>query len=166
MARAVLVGLPGVGKTTLARALAARWSVDVRDTDEMIAVKVGVSAPQYLRTFGEAAFRDREIEALVEALGGDVVVACGGGVVTTPRGRDELRRQNTVWLDCSDDVIVERLRDGDRPLLGDDFTADVARLRAERVHWYEEVAKVRLDASGTPDEAVERLVVALAEAST
>ena len=166
MARVVLVGLPGVGKTTVARALGARWRVDALDTDEMIAEVVGESAPEYLRGHGEAAFRDRELEALSAALDADVVLACGGGVVTTPRGRELLARESTVWLDSPDDVLVARLGDGDRPLLGDDLDAGIARLREERAHWYEEVAKVRLDATGTLDEVVDRLIATLAEVAS
>ena len=165
MARVVLIGLPGVGKTTVARALGARWRLDVLDTDEIIAANVGESAGEYLRGHGEAAFRDREFEALSSALDADVVLACGGGVVTTPRGRELLARECTVWLDCPDDVIVARLADGDRPLLGEDLDAGIARLREERVRWYQDVAKVRLDATGPLDEVVERVIATLAKVS-
>ncbi len=68
-----------------------------------------------------------------EALGVDAVVATGGGVVTTPEGRDELRSAVTVWLDAADDVIViPRLDDVERPLLGADPGAALATLRRER----------------------------------
>ena len=166
MARVVLIGLPGVGKSTVARALAERWRTDVLDTDEQIAAIVGESASQYLRSHGEAAFREVELEALRSALESDVVLACGGGVVTTQRGRELLAGQRTVWLDCPDDVIVTRLRDGDRPLIGEDPDAGVARLREERARLYEEVASCRVDSSGAPDEVVDRVIAAFNRVSS
>ena len=79
MARLVLVGLPGVGKTSLALALGARWGCDVVDTDESVATRVGMSAAAYLREKGEPEFRRCELEALESAIARDVVVATGGG---------------------------------------------------------------------------------------
>ena len=55
MSRLILVGLPGVGKTTLAGVLADRWDRAAFDTDDILASAVGTSAAQYLRDEGEAA---------------------------------------------------------------------------------------------------------------
>src|ERR1700722_17454023 len=68
VAHLVLVGLPGTGKTTLARALAERQHVEALDTDDVLTASVGVSAAQYLRDEGEERFRERELEALRSAL--------------------------------------------------------------------------------------------------
>jgi shikimate kinase len=157
VARLVLVGLSGVGKSTVARALAATWQIQFLDTDDMITEKVGRPAPQYLRDEGEEAFRARERDVLIVALSSDSVVATGGGVVCTPEGRDLLKTERTYWLDCSDDEIVHRLGDVERPLLGDDPAAALARLREERSDWYRDVSRARVDASGTLDDVVARV---------
>ncbi len=82
MARLVLVGLPGTGKTAVARAFAERWHCDAIDTDDIVAERVGTTAAAYLRDQGESSFRACELEALREALEQeDVVVATGGGIV-------------------------------------------------------------------------------------
>jgi shikimate kinase len=154
MARLVLVGLPGAGKTTLGRLLAERWACGLVDTDDVLADLVGVSAPQYLREWGEPSFRERELDALRQALDSHDVVSTGAGIVTTSAARELLAGELTLWLDADDEVLVERVRDGERPLLGDDHRASLARLRVQREPWYREVARGRVDSSGSPDEVV------------
>ncbi len=163
MARLVLVGLPGVGKSTVASALAASWGCAALDTDDELAAMTGGTAAEVLRRDGIAAFRQQEVAALRAALHADAVVATGGGVVTLSEARELLRHEVTLWLDCEDDVLIPRLVDGDRPLLGDDPRSALEALRREREEWYREVSSARIDASGTPDETVERVRDALAE---
>ncbi len=161
MARAVLIGLPGCGKSTLARALASDWGCDAVDTDEVLSASVGCSAAEFLRTRGEEAFRRQEVAALGAALAADAVVATGGGVVTSQTARDLLAEELTVWLDCDDDVLLTRLGDSERPLLDADPARALARLRAQREGWYRDVATVKVDSSGGVDEALARLRDAL-----
>jgi len=158
MARLVLVGLPGVGKTSVAVALANRWGCESLDTDELIADVVGTSAPDYLRAHGEAAFRKRELDALERAVTRDAVVATGGGVVTTPEGRAVLATQRTLWLDCADEVILARISGEDRPLLAGDHGRALTRLRSERSDWYHDVARARIDVDGPIEVVTQRVI--------
>lgn len=158
MARLVLVGLPGVGKTTLARGLGEYWRCTALDTDDLIAESEGMTATRYLREHGEVAFRQREIEALRQALESDAVVATGAGVVTTSSARELLESEITLWLDCDDETLVQRVGDGDRPLLGEDHSRALAVLRAQREDWYRSSARLRVDASGSPDEVRQRVL--------
>jgi shikimate kinase len=161
MARLVLVGLPGTGKTTLALALGQRWACEVIDTDDAIALHVGVPAAQYLREAGEPSFRERELEALRGALASDGVVATGAGAVTTPAARDLLEAEFTLWLDCDDETLLTRVGDGERPLLGNDHAAALKELRRRRETWYRECSRVRVDASGSPDEVMNGVIGAV-----
>ncbi len=163
MARLVLVGLPGVGKTTVARLLAATWQCEAVDTDDLLSVAVGCPAPQFLRREGVAAFRQAELNALREALQGDVVVATGGGVVTTPEARMILLDEVTLWQDCDDATLVPRLGGVERPLLGEDPVASLRQLRSEREVFYQEVARARVDASGDLGDVTARVADTLAE---
>lgn len=158
MARLVLVGLPGSGKSTLARAIAATLDTVAVDTDDAIEDLVGLPAAQFLRERGEAAFRDRELMALRTALLGDVVVATGAGVVTTPGARALLEAQCTLWLDSDDETLLTRVGEGDRPLLGADHRTGLAELRARREAWYAEVARARVDTTGPLDQVAARVM--------
>lgn len=154
-----------MGKTTLAAVLAQRWSCAAIDTDDVLANSVGESASQFLREHGEAEFRVRELDALRHAVEGDAVVATGAGVVTTEAARELIAKEVAIWLDCDDETLTLRVGTGERPLLGDDHAEALARLRAERTAWYESVARLRVDASGTSDEVAERVLEALRSVS-
>jgi len=166
VARLVLVGLPGVGKSTVAREVARRWRCRAIDTDDLVAAQVGRPAGTYLRDEGEAAFRERELAALRDALESDAVVATGGGVVTTPEAREALRAAVTIWLDGADDVIVSRLDDVERPLLGAEPATALRELRRGREAWYREVARSRVDVAGTPDDVTARVLAAVSQVTT
>jgi shikimate kinase len=161
MARLVLIGLPGAGKTTLAGVLAEHWACDAMDTDEVLARQVGEPVAVFLREHGEEEFRQRELEALRTALESDAVVATGAGVVTTAPARALIADETAIWLDCDDAILTVRVGSGERPLLGEDHAVALARLRMEREALYESVSKVRIDASGTPEEVARRVFEAL-----
>jgi shikimate kinase len=158
VARLVLVGLPGAGKTTLAHALADAWGCPVVDTDDVLTTLVGVPAAQYLRERGEPAFRERELEALHAALLDDAVVSTGAGIVTTADARASLERENTLWLDSDDDTLLARVGGGDRPLLGDDHRVALAALREQRGAWYAAVSRSRVDTTGSLEDVIERVI--------
>lgn len=159
--RLVLVGLPGVGKTTVARALAAALDVPFVDVDDVVRETVGRSVADVLRDDGEAAFRQAELAALRLVLDArpSAVVATGGGIVELPAARDALRAAPlVVHLTAPHEVLVARLADGDRPLVdGEGASARLLELATRRAPWYAEVADVTLDASGQLDDVVDSL---------
>ncbi len=156
----------GSGKTTTGRLLAARWGWPFLDSDEQVEAATGRSVPQILRESGEAAFRAEERRAIAHATTADppIVVGVAGGAVMDPDNRTRIRAAGqVVWLRADPATLTGRVGSGeDRPLLGADPAAAVARLTAERRHLYLEVADLVLDVDGLrPAEVVDRIEAAL-----
>ena len=161
MARLILVGLPGVGKTSVARAVGERLGCRVIDTDEVLAAMVASPVPDHLRTVGEARFRVDEVSALTASVAHGAIVSTGGGIVESEAARRIREAQLTLWLDAPDDVLVSRVDGGDRPLLVGDTRAAIAALRARRGTWYRDVARARIDAAGPLDVVVDDVLRAM-----
>jgi len=165
MARVILVGLPGVGKTSAGRVLAKRWKTTFMDTDALFKRELGLSVSDYIRNHGEPEFREKELAIVKQAAASYEVISTGGGIVTTAPAREFLKEHITLWLDCGDEAIVARLGNGDRPLLGDDRAAGLAKLREQRETLYKESSRARVEASGKLFETVNRLDAAYTKAS-
>ncbi len=153
-ARLVLLGLPGTGKSSVGRALAARWSVEFLDTDEILETREAVSAATLMRRDGVEIFRAKELDVLRDALASDAVVATGGGVVTTPAARELLRSFRCVWLRAAPRDLVRRVRGGDRPLLEGGARTKLTQLADERDPFYEQLATYEVDATAAIDDVV------------
>ena len=115
-----LVGLMGVGKTTVGRRLAKALGRDFYDSDEEIERASGRTVAGYFRDHGEAAFRDGERRVVERLLSEpNIVLATGGGAFIHPPTHDHLKNQALViWLKGDFETIMERvLRKNTRPLL-------------------------------------------------
>ncbi|MCB9654291.1 MAG: bifunctional shikimate kinase/3-dehydroquinate synthase [Deltaproteobacteria bacterium] len=120
--RLALSGAPGVGKSTTGRVVAEKLGIDFLDLDVLIETTTGLSAADYIRANGEAAFRDVEASTLlnVAKTHQDAVIALGGGTLTSARGMEAARNFGLlVHLDAPPAAIADRLQrePGDRPLL-------------------------------------------------
>jgi shikimate kinase len=116
----VLVGLMGVGKSTVGRRLAKRLGLPFVDSDSEIEEAVGLPWGELFERYGEEEYRDGERRLVARLIDGQVrVIATGGGVFVDPRTRSLLKeRAITVWLDAPLEVLAERTgRRDTRPLL-------------------------------------------------
>lgn len=116
----VLVGLPGAGKSTVARLVAATLGAPCADLDEQVAALAGKSVSRIFADDGEAAFRTLEKTLGEQALRGPpAVIATGGGYMEDPGPRSAaLAAGLVIYLATSPAVAARRVRDGaGRPLL-------------------------------------------------
>jgi shikimate kinase len=139
-----LLGLAGVGKSTIAKALSARWGWEVWDLDRMIEARTGLTVTQIFEQQGEPAFRALESDALVEALGGERrIVATGGGAPAGSGAMDLIVAKSvSVWLRARPGLLARRLlADGGRPFVAghghDEAFAVLADQLARRKRFYE-----------------------------
>lgn len=161
----VLVGLMGVGKSTVGRRLARRLGLDFIDSDSEIEETVGLPWGELFERYGEADYRDGERRLVARLVDGKVrVIATGGGVFVDPQTRQLLmERTITVWLDAPVDVLAERTSRRDtRPLLKNgDRKATLERLaEVERKACAEAHIHVK-SGNGAHRDVVESIVRAL-----
>lgn len=158
----VLVGLMGVGKSTVGRKLAALLSRDFVDADEAIAEAAQRSIPEIFETFGEAHFRDGERRVIARLIGeSHGVIATGGGAFVDPETRAlVLERGIAVWIDCDVDTLVERTaRRGNRPLLNQGDPKEIlTRLARERAPFYGQ-AHIRVVSENGPHADTARAII-------
>jgi shikimate kinase len=144
----ILVGLPGVGKTTIGRAAARRLGRSFLDFDQEIERRAGISVREIFRIEGEEHFRALEF-ALTEELSssGGMVLSPGGGWITQQRSVELLRSAGRIiYLRASPEAVARRLRRVEtRPLLaGRDPVVALRELYEKRRALYE-TADVVLD---------------------
>lgn len=141
-----LVGLPGVGKSAVAKRLAQATGVTAIDADDEIARLAGHSISEIFADTGEQGFRRREREAVSSLLDGlPKILALGGGAFEDQGSREALLRSCAVaWLDVPDALILERLGGGkDRPLFAagrpEQVLSELRRARTAnymQAHWH------------------------------
>ena len=151
----VLVGMPGCGKSVIAKELAKSLGREVYDTDEEISRRAGLGIPEIYELFGEDYFRNNEAQIIKEvARGKGSVVACGAGAILHEENIKELRRKSTVVFLRRE---VERLATS-----GKRFGKDaLMKLYKERIPLYLAVSDVIVDVGETPKDTVRSIVKAV-----
>ncbi|HTM84005.1 MAG TPA: shikimate kinase [Mycobacterium sp.] len=161
--RAVLVGLPGSGKSTIGRRLAKALGVDLLDTDVAIEQQTGRSIADIFATGGEPEFRRIEEQVVRAALADhDGVLSLGGGAITSPGVRDALAGHTVVFLEISLAEGVRRTGGSTvRPLLaGPDRQAKYRALMTQRAPLYRQVATLRVNTNRRNPGTVVRYIMA------
>ncbi|MFI6991332.1 shikimate kinase [Nonomuraea wenchangensis] len=143
-AKAVLIGPPGSGKTTLGRLLAERLGVGFRDTDSDVEAVAGKPVSDIFVEDGEARFRELEHEAVRLALAEhDGILSLGGGAVLHPETQALLAGHHVVYLQVGLADAVQRVGLASaRPLLVLSPRSQLKKLMEERRPVYERLAAV------------------------
>ena len=158
-----LIGLMGVGKTTIGKQLARALQRPFYDSDKVIEDSMGVDIPTIFSYEGEAGFRDREVGIIRQLTGlQGIVLATGGGSVIRPENREALKSSGfVVYLQCSIDRILFRTRhDTQRPLLRTENPRQrLQSLLAERDPLYRECADFKIDSGALPGKTVVKTIL-------
>lgn len=157
----VIVGPPGAGKSTTARAVAERLGVASRDTDDDVEAATGTTIGDLFVERGEEHFRELEKTAVAAALHQhDGVLAVGGGAVLDAGTREALKQCTVVFLDVGiKDAALRIGLNRDRPLLLGNPRAQWIRLMEQRRPLYEDVATVTVATDGrTVDDVADEVV--------
>jgi len=141
----VLVGMMGVGKSSVGKRLAERMRLAFVDSDDEIEAAANMPIADIFEKYGEAHFRDGERRVIQRLINGPAkIIATGGGAFVDAETRQLIRRRAiSVWLDADLNILVERLAHrSHRPLLRGKNRSEVREilinLAAERNPIYDE----------------------------
>jgi len=162
----VLVGMMGVGKSSVGRKLAATLRLPFVDADEAIEEAAHMPIPDIFATFGEAYFRDGERRVIARLLDGESqerrsVIATGGGAFVNDQTRALiLDKAIPVWLDCDVETLYERVgRKGNRPLLKQGDPREIlTRLKTEREPFYAQAPIKVMSGNGPHARTVDQVL--------
>ena len=154
----VLVGMMGVGKSSIGRRLAARLGVPFVDADSEIEKAAGMSIPDIFARHGETYFRNGEARVIARLLeSGPQVLASGGGAVMNADTREVIRAKGvSIWLRAEFDVLMRRIakRKNERPMLQTDDPSETLRqLLVVREPFYA-LADLTVQSREAPHEAI------------
>ena len=159
--RIFIVGMPGSGKTTLGRLLAAATGMKAVDTDRLITERYGKTPGRIITEEGEKVFRELERETLDEVLLlDDLIISTGGGFPIFGGNMDRmLMNSHVIYIKTSIDVLWKRLKhDKTRPL--SNSNEKLRKLYSERKPFYEKAGIIidgSLDSRTNLAKALEKL---------
>ncbi|MEQ8973586.1 MAG: shikimate kinase [Coleofasciculus sp. C1-SOL-03] len=160
-----LIGMMGVGKTTVGQQLAKELGYRFVDTDVLIEQVAGQTINQIFADSGEDEFRQLESQILSEVSAyTKLTVATGGGIVLKQMNWSYLHQGLIVWLDAPVPLLIQRLQDDTtRPLLQTaDPAAALQNLLDKRRHLYAEAdLHIPINASDTPEVITSQIIAAI-----
>ena len=158
--RAILIGAPGAGKTTVGGVLAGNLGCAFADSDQLVEEVHGASVADIFVNEGEALFRLWEQSAIAQAIKEfDGVLALGGGAVMNPDTERAITnsRAPVIWLEVKSSVAFRRAGlSAPRPLLVGNVRANLVGLLETRTPVYERLATYRIDANTMEPEQLAR----------
>ena len=106
-ANVVLIGMPGVGKSTIGVLLAERLGYGFLDTDILMQTRAGMKLQEIIAARGADGFRRLEEQTILSLSVSAQVIATGGSVVYSSRAMAHLRKSG--WV-CHLDIEPQRLK--------------------------------------------------------
>ena len=148
--RAVIIGAPGAGKSTVGRRVAERLGVSFADSDALVEKRAGKPVSDIFISDGEAEFRRFEREEVARALDEFTgVLSLGGGAILDESTREALSGQRVVWLQVDLSHATQRVgMNSARPLLLGNVRGTMLTMLEQRTPLYAEAASDVIDTSG------------------
>jgi shikimate kinase len=155
MRNVVLIGMPGVGKSTIGVLLAKVLGMPFADTDLLIQQRAGRLLQDIINQDGIDEFLKVEESVALDVKGDGYVIATGGSIVYSPRGMESLKKTGIiVYLKLPFDVIEKRIRNMRNRGIAIAPGKSLFDLYEERTPLYESYADIVIDCSDKDPEAV------------
>ncbi len=155
-----LIGMMGSGKSAVANELASILNYDLIDLDQRIVEKYGKSIERIFLEEGEIVFRGYEAEtARALKISDPAVIATGGGFPVRTENRRWMKKTGkVVWLKCNPGLILERIKNEDRPLLPKPISVEhIENILNGRTHIYTQADMIINTDRLTPKEAAKKI---------
>jgi len=153
----VLLGMMGVGKTTLGKIVAKKQGLEFVDTDVNIEENCSMKISEIFKKKGEKFFRLLEEKEVLESLNkSECVIALGGGAFLKKTVRDKIAKDSiSIWLDVNLKTLNKRIKwNKKRPLLYEKNTEEkIKTLYKERRNIYK-LAKHKINCDGLSKESI------------
>ena len=162
----ILIGFMGTGKSTVAKKIAKKTGMKVKEMDDLIERQEGMSIKDIFERYGEAYFRDAETyQTKIISESSGVIVSCGGGTVMRKQNVDYLKKNGTIiLLEASPDTVFERVKAGGdkRPLLNKHMARGfISYLMKQRRDAYHSAADVVIHTDGMGSNRVADEIIRL-----
>ncbi len=145
----VLIGMPGVGKTTMGEYIARRLGRECMDIDRLIEERMAMPIPEIFSVYGEEKFRDMETDIIREYSGKQgLVIATGGGAIMRKVNREYLMQNGKIYYIKRP---LSALAQDNRPL--SKGLDEIERLYEERKHIYETFSQKTISLGSTIEES-------------
>ena len=157
--RIYLIGLPGVGKSTVGKELALKLEYDFIDLDLYIEELMNKKIPDIFNEFGEDFFRELEKKALNNMLEKEnVVVSCGGGIIKD-KSNKYLMLGVCIYLTAPLELISDRINNSniDRPLMSKYTIKDLLIKRESLYQYFMDIEVMNIDIENTVKSILESL---------
>lgn len=162
-----LIGLPGSGKSTIAKYFSKKHNLGFIDTDEEILKMVNHDFPEIntlLKMYAEienSTFREYEYKVLIKVAElANIIGAIGGGFVTFEKSKNLVNTfSNVVFLECNIEELYQRIvKMPERPMFKDTSIIDkLIILENDRKEKYLNIAKYKLNG----DRIIQEIVLSL-----
>lgn len=166
--RAVIIGMPGAGKTRIGREAARMLEIPFEDSDRRIEKRVGMSITRYFRDYGEHRFRDVEADVIADLLTqSSGILSLGGGAPMTDSTRARLREYvghggRIVYLRADPQEAMERaVQSGGRPMLAGDARRRWTELFEQRDPVFSRIATCDMRTRSMSPTAAARRMIAM-----
>lgn len=137
-----LIGMPGSGKSEVAKMLGQTLNIEVIDLDHEIERHAHMFIEEIFESYGEPVFREKETLMLETYAEEKAIIACGGGIVLNKNHKKIMQKGTVIYLMVDVNIIEKRLMySTHRPLLK---TKSIQQIYDERMFKYLDFAHVNI----------------------
>ena len=161
----VLIGMMGVGKTSIGKRLAKRLGFTFTDSDHEVELAAKCSVSDIFEIYGEDAFHDVERRVIKRLLDeSNHVLATGGSAFANEETHDLVKKHGiSIWLQAEIETLIPRIERRDhRPQFTSGDTRETLIELMSKYEKYYSKADIKIDCNeSTPEATTDKIILEL-----